>query len=467
MMQGQVISGDPQTRCRGVEIDSRRLRGGELFFALPGERVDGHRFVDAALDAGAAGAVVEARWARARSFSAGQVLVQVEDGLSALHALTAGIRRQMGGQVVGITGSAGKTTTKELLASMLGRRFRVARSPGNFNNLLGFPIALAAIPEDTQWMVAEMGMSQPGELGRLSRLARPDVAVYTNVRPAHLEFFGSLDAIGNAKGELLEGLPADGLVVINGDDPQVRRITAEHRGPKVIYGSSDDAQVRAENVRPDPRGGSRFELTLGEDRTPVRLRLHGPYNVENCLAAAACAWSLGVPAPEIAAAVEAVAPVAGRGTVHHRVGDVTIIDDAYNANPDAVTRALDGARNLPGRRHWAVLGDMLELGPDAPEFHCQIGEAAAKRAFATVFAVGKLARDVVQGFGNAGESRAFATAEAAAGPAVAELRDGDVVLVKGSRGVGLDAVVDALLEARPSADDETPEENGATEGEVN
>ena len=358
-------------------------------------------------------------------------------------------------KLAGITGSAGKTTTKELLGAMLAARFRAAWTPGNLNNLYGFPLSLLNVPDATQWMVAEMGMSTPGELAQLSRLGRPDVAVFTVVRPVHLEFFDSVQAIAEAKSELLVGLAPDGFIVANADDPEVTRIARRHGARVVWYGiKSATAEVRARDLAPEPDGavGSRFVLEVPGESIAIRLPLHGLYNVENCLAAAAAAWALGVTLPEIAAAVAGVRPAAMRGVVHraHRAsGGFLLVDDSYNSNPDAVDKALASAAALalaPGARRIAVLGDMLELGPEAPRFHREAGERAARLGFSPVVAVGELARELAAGAAAAGaEAPWLADADAAADWAAAEVRTGDVVLVKGSRGVKLDRVVRRLL----------------------
>ncbi len=439
-MAGTVVSGDPGREWSGAALDSRRVAGDELFFALPGARADGHAFVAPALASGAAAAVV----ARAVEAPAGATLVRVADTYEGLHALTRAVRVMVPRRLVGITGSTGKTTTKELLAACLGRRFRVAKSPGNLNSLYGFPLALLGLPDDCEWMVAELGMSTPGELRALSLLARPDVALYTNIRPVHLEFFASLEALAEAKAELLAGLAPHGLVVANADDPQVARI-ARRRGGRVIwYGITAAADVAARDleISPGGRAGSRFTLTAGGARQEVELPLHGAYNVENALAAAACAWALGVPFEEIAAGLAQVAPAAMRGVVRTLPEDITLIDDSYNSNPVALERALAAAATLPSRRRWAVLGDMLELGPEGPEFHRAAGRRARELGFAPVAGVGALARGLVEAAGAAG--RWFASAAEAADWAPGELRPGDLVLVKGSRGVGLEAVVAAL-----------------------
>ncbi|MEM9290863.1 MAG: Mur ligase family protein [Acidobacteriota bacterium] len=500
-------------RMQGAAIDSRALNGGEAFFAFAGEHTDGHRFVPSALKSGAAVVVVENRWLRQnpesvdlwQQVAAEAAVLAVDDSLAALHALTAGVRRRVPRHLVGITGSAGKTTTKEVLAHLLGQRFRTEKSPGNLNNLLGFPLALLALPEDTEWMVAEMGMSEPGELGRLSRLARPDGVVLLNVGSAHLERFGTVAAVAEAKAEILEGLPVDGLLVSNADDPQLRRVTRRHRdgefrGRFVTFGrrASDGSLPRLEEGEEarllaapvaapvaapiaasvaalaaggasprTPDVGTRFELQLvrrgeqGEsvvaESAPVDLPLHGSYNVDNFLAASACAWALGVDLETLSAAAVGLESLAGRGRVLRLPGSV-VVDDVYNSNPEAVQRALSSAAELAETlgctRRWVVLGDMLELGEAAPRLHRESGAAAAAAGFQRLLAVGEHAHDLVAGAASAGlESRPFASTVDAAPVAAATLRPGDLVLVKGSRGVALDALVSALRRAAGGGDD--------------
>ena len=459
MMAGELLCGSLDGTYRGAAIDSRNLAGGEIFFAFQGERTDGHRYVASALDGGARAAVVETSYLKAhpgeaRGWSDHGTVLTVPRGLEALHGLVRGVRRSVPERLVAITGSAGKTTTKEILTTLLKGRFRVAKSPGNLNNFLGFPIALLGIPNDTEWMVAELGMSEAGELAHLSRLARPEVVVFTNVGPAHLEFFGSLEAIAAAKAELLEGLTRDGLVIANGDDPLVRGFARTHarsfRGRTVYYGlASGSLEVRAAGVTAVGGGGSRFELIAGGERQPIELPLHGLYNVENFLAAAACAWALGLPLEEIRQATEDLRDPKGRGAVHHLGREITLVDDSYNSNPRALRVALESAAALDGGRRWAVLGDMLELGPTAPELHREAGREALELGFEPVLGVGPLAAELVaevRARGGGGEW--FEDAPAAAHRARDLMRPGDVILVKGSRGIGLDAVVAALLEGR-------------------
>ncbi len=442
MMDGRVIAGDPQRRWRGASLDSRRVAGGELFFALAGERSDGHLWVEDALARGAAAAVVH----RDLAAPTGTV-VRVADTYAGLHALTRAMRARAPRRLVAVTGSVGKTTTKDLLALMLGRRFRVAKSPGNLNNLYGFPLALLGIPEETEWMVAEMGMSTPGELAAVSRLGRPDVAVFTNVRPAHLASFGTVRAIAAAKAELLEGLPPEGLVVANADDPEVAWIAARHRGPVAWFALEGEAPSRALDVEPLAAGavGSRLRWWVDGGEHAVELPLLGRHNVANFLAAATAAHAVGVPPAEIVEAARVARPAAGRGVVHRRADGALVVDDSYNSNPSALEAALAAAAALPAARRWAVLGDMLELGEGAAAFHREAGRNAARRGFSPIVGVGELARELTEAAREAGAETRWHADVAGAAAALPAAGPGDVVLVKGSRGVGLEAVVAALL----------------------
>ncbi len=442
---GRVTAGDLQAVIDGAAIDSRAVRGGEVFFAFGGARTDGHRFVPEALARGAAAAIIQEDVEAPPSGA----LIRVDDTFQALHDLARFARTRTPERLVGITGSAGKTTTKELLAAILATRFRTHWTPGNLNNLYGFPLSLLNVPDGTEWMVAEMGMSTPGELHQLSLLGRPDAAVFTVVRPVHLEFFGTLQAIAEAKSEILAGLVADGFIVANADDPEVTRIARRHGARVVWYGlGGEHAEVRGRHIVPEPEGGvgSRFTLEAGGRSVDVRLPLHGLYNVENCVAAAAAAWALGLSLDEIARAVTGVKPASMRGVVHRADQGFLLIDDSYNSNPDAAGKALESAAAFPAERRIAVLGDMLELGPEGPRFHRETGERAARLGFSPVVGVGELSREIVAGAQSAGAGALWLPdAAAAAEWAAGEVRPGDVVLVKGSRSMKLDRVVRRLL----------------------
>ncbi len=448
-MGGRILSGDQSAEWSGAALDSRRISGRELFFALEGEHTDGHRFARDALDRGATAVVVE----HPVEVDERATVVEVQSSYEALHALTRHVRLRTPQNLVGVTGSSGKTTTKELLAAMLSRRFRVARSPGNLNNLYGFPIALLGIADDAEWMVAEMGMSTPGELAGVSRLGRPGVAIFTNVKPAHLASFDSVSAIADAKAELFRGLDPSGLVIANAADREVVRIVRrDARGRQVIWfttnrASDPQADHTAERIETTDDGGMRFVWRHGDGRQPVTLRLFGSHNVENFLAAAACAAALGVRPEDIASAAAEVEPEAMRGVVHRLEDGSILVDDCYNSNPEALETILESAAALGGERQWAVLGEMLELGPAGPEFHRAAGKRAAELGFSPVLGVGPGARVLVEAVEAAGgEGRWLASAADAAAEAARRFRPGDLVLVKGSRGVGLEVVVQKLLE---------------------
>jgi len=492
-MEGEVIAGDGSALWRGAALDSRRVAGGELFFALAGETTDGHRFVGDALARGAAAAVVQQPVAALgpQPLPEAGCLVRVDDTFEALHALVRRLRAELPDVVIGITGSVGKTTTKELVAAVLAERFRTARTPGNLNNLYGFPLAFLGIPDDTEVMVAELGMSVPGELGRVSALARPDGVVLTAVRPAHLENFPDVAAIAEAKAEIFDGVPTEGdrgaraFAVANRDDPQVVRVTerwaagdAPGGGSRrvVWYGLSDDPAitVRGRDVRPallaDGRVGIRFHLELGTGDSAangeVDVPLHGRYNASNALAAAGVAHALSLGLDAIRRGLSQARGAAHRGAVHRLACDATLVDDAYNSNPDALAEALASARDLA--RDWergavkeeiawpagtdgrlvAILGDMLELGPEAARFHREAGRLAAVLGFDPVVGVGPLAAELVAAARAAGARTAVHCADAAAAAdwAARHVLPGDLVLVKGSRGIGLERVVDRLLE---------------------
>jgi len=453
-MRGQVISGNPEALFCGATLDSRRVQGEELFFALPGEQTDGHRFVSQALEAGAVAAVVERLEG---DVAQDATLIQVENTYRAFHDLTRHVRRRVPEHLVGVTGSAGKTTTKELLCRMLQTRFRTSASPGNLNNLYGFPLALLNLEVDCEWMVAEMGMSEPGELGQISRLARPDVVLLTNVMPVHMSSFGSLRQIAAAKAEILEGLAEDGLVVLNAADTELLRVGEEihHQRPhaRVVWFALEpppegpSCPLRVKDLELAPKGvpGSRFDLEWEGRRASVKLSLPGSHNVENCLGAATVALELGVDVESVAAAASAATPAPMRGLVHTLSNGARVWDDSYNSNPGALRCTLRAAAQVESSRRWAILGEMLELGPDADELHRQAGTEAAGLGFSPVVGVGELARGLVEEARTAGaEGEWFHDSAAAEAFARNELEPGDLLLVKGSRGVGLDALVKAL-----------------------
>jgi UDP-N-acetylmuramoyl-tripeptide--D-alanyl-D-alanine ligase len=459
-MQGRLIAGDSNRFFEGAAIDSRAVRGGELFFALSGEHTDGHRYVAEALARGAAAAVVSHRGVAEETQSAGPRIV-VDDVLDALHALTRSVRATFPRHLVAVTGSAGKTTTKDLLVAMLAERFPAAGSPGNLNNLLGFPLALLSLPEPTEWMVAEAGMSMPGELGRLSRLARPEVAIFTNVRWVHLQAFDTptegagLTQIREAKAELLEGLQPGALVVANAADPHTVAIGRRHRdasGRTVWFSrhlelALEPPELQVREVVSRDLGGSEFRVARrGEAASvPVTLQIHGDVAIENFLAAATCALEVGIPLEAIARGASQVTPQPGRGIIRRLRSGARLIDDSYNSNPDALEKAILAAVAVPGDRHWAVLGQMGELGHASQALHRKLGAIAADAGLSSIVGVGEHARYLVEQASAAGARTEWcADADAAAQLVRDRVEPGDVILVKGSRSVGLERVVAAL-----------------------
>lgn len=418
-------------RAAAVCTDTRRGAAGALFVALRGAHFDGHAFAAAALAAGAAAVLVDhlpAGVDPARAFV-------VADTLRALGELAAWTRRRWAGRVVAITGSNGKTTTKELLAAIVERAFpgRVLKTAGNENNLVGVPLTLLRLRGDEAVAVLELGMNAFGEIARLTAIAAPDVGLITNVGPAHLEGLGSVDGVARAKGELFAGMPAAGTVAVNMDDPRVAAAAAAFAGRRIEFG--DGGTVRGEAV--DDRGvdGIAFTLRIGARRGAVTLRAAGRHNLHNALAAAAAAHALGIDVPTICAGLAAAAPPKMRMQVVRLGNGVTVINDAYNANPASTAAALDAVGRLPGRA-IAALGEMRELGAESAALHAQVGAHAAAAGIAWLLAVGPGTDPIAAGGRRAGGMTVDRCADAAAAAAaiIAAWQPGDTVLVKGSRG---------------------------------
>lgn len=428
----------------GAAVDSRRVRPGNLFVALPGARVDGHDF---AAEAAARGAVAVLAERAPRGLPQGFPYLLVPDTHAALLALGSALKRREGFRLAAVAGSAGKTTTKEFTAAILSRRFRTGKTPGNQNSAIGFPLSVINLETPCEWMVGEMGMSALGEISRLSRAFEPDVATITLIALEHLEFLGSLDGIARANAEILEGLRPGGVFVVNADDP---RIAARgHKGPILRFGRSPEAEVSVGDAVADERG-SRFRLKTPKGTVSVRLDLPGEHQVSNFLAASATALAAGASPEDCAAAAPALSPAAHRGELKRHASGALLFDDAYNASPPSMRAALDTLQRLPGRRKIAVLGDMLELGPEDEWWHRETGRYVVGRAD-RVICVGRRARFIGEGAIAAGlpgaEVRALETPEQAANLLASMLGEGDTVLFKASRGIGLDRAVELLSPA--------------------
>ena len=436
---------------RGGSVDSRIVRPGEAFFALPGERTDGHAFLEEAVSAGAAALVVsralaedrlDALWGASRGVS----IIAVSDAAEALRRVAAAWRDRFEPTIIGITGSLAKTSTKEQVAELLAARYRVLRSEGNLNNEIGLPLTLLRLDGSHEVAVLEMGLYTTGEIALLARLARPAIGVVTAVRGVHLSRAGSIEAIEAGKRELVEALPGSGWAVLNADDARVRGMAAYTPARSLTYGFAADADVSASGVASLGARGMRFELRLPDGRHPVTTPALGRHGVHNALAAAAVATCIGMPGATIAEGLAREARVPHRSQLI-AAGGWTILDDSYNASPDAVAAALDLLVDLPGR-HLAVLGEMLELGDAAEAAHRATGRHAA-RSLDRLIVVGEGARGIAEGAAEGGLApgsiHRVADRPEALRLLLAELRPGDTLLVKASRGAALDLLVDDLV----------------------
>ena len=437
----------------GGAVDSREVRQGNLFVALPGERTDGHRFVVAALAAGAAAALVARPPDDVDLDTADATIVQVDDPLRALQAVASDWRNRFDPLVVGVTGSIAKTSTKEAVATVLGSAMPTLKNEGNLNNEIGLPLTVLGLRSEHRAAVLEMGMYVGGEIRDLARIGRPEIGIVTAVQPVHLSRIGTIEAIEQAKGELVEALPADGVAILNADDPRVRRMASRTRAKVVTYGFEPAADVRGEAVRSLGIDGMAFQLVTADVRQPVTMPTLGRLAVHNGLAAAAVGLAVGMSAGAIAGALNSGWAAPHRGQLV-RAGDLTIVDDSYNASPASVAAALELLAGLPGRR-VAVLGEMLELGDDHDAGHRRTGEAAASLADVLVV-VGDGAANIAEGALGAGMTReSVMTASDRAGALEilrTALRPNDVVLVKASRGIALDVLVDELVTALGGAE---------------
>jgi UDP-N-acetylmuramoyl-tripeptide--D-alanyl-D-alanine ligase len=443
---------DPVARVAGVSIDSRTLRAGELFIAIHGPRHDGHDHVAGALASGAIAAVVaEAEIARYSEDVRGRCIA-VADTFEALKQLARAVRQAWGGKIVGVTGSVGKTTTKEILAALLGSKLRVLKSEGNFNNEYGLPLTLFRLNETHQAAVLEMGMSRRGELSRLAAIARPDVGVVTRVAPAHLEFFDSVDEIALAKRELIEGLNGrDSVAVLNADDSRVAAFASHAPGRVVTYGIEHPADFRAENIEDRGALGSAFVLAAGANRVRFETALAGRHVIANALAVLAAASVWGIGAGEAQDILRNLRAPAMRGELLRFANGAALINDSYNSSPAALHAMIDVLAATPNyRRRILAVGEMRELGPESSQLHREAGSFAAKTGrIDWVIGVEGDAAQIVEGAVSGGlsklQTRFFPSSEDAAKFLSEFVTEGDLLLVKGSRGVKMERIVEALL----------------------
>ena len=444
---GGIIRGDPQVRVSSYEIDTRRIEPGAVFFALKGSRADGHAFLGEARRNGAAAAVVDRD--PGKDSEAPDALLRVDDTVAALGRSGAWVRRQLKEtKWIAVTGSNGKTTTKEMLAAGLSATFGVYRTPGNFNNHLGVPLTLLACPADAEVAVVEMAMSSPGEIADLARMTDPSIGLVTNVRAAHLEAFRSLDDIAAAKGELFAVMRDEGTAVVNIDDAHVRVQAARHGGARVTFGQHATAEVRLEDLNNRFIPGAALSFSHAGQTRHVQLRIGGAHAAFDALAAFAGVVAAGGDLDLAVERVEQVAPGPGRGQVHRLAREMILIDDSYNSSPSAMASILETLRlSEPAGRKVLVMGDMLELGPIENALHREAGKRAAGAGVQMLIAVGTLCRDTAEAAKRSGVPEVYHHKNSAkAAESIASLlKYGDLILVKGSRAIRMERIVSAIV----------------------
>ena len=427
----------------GYSIDSRTIQAGDLFFAVKGERLDGHDYVEAALASDAVAAIVQKD--RLDRYPDRSCLLTVDDALVALQRLAAAVRRLWAKPLIGVTGSAGKTTTKEIIAQVLSTQHHVLRSHGNLNNQFGMPLQLLKLQPEHDLAVIEMGMSHAGEIRELARLAEPDCGVVTLVAPVHLEFFDSIAEIARAKYELIESLPGEGTAVLNADDPYVSQFGRDFQGKVVTFGIQKPADVMAKNIESCGAAGSVFEVVVDGEQVRGTLPLLGEHSIYNALAGIAVGLQYGV---SLQSAVESVAtmnPGDKRGEVIRYAG-ATIINDCYNSNPKALESMVRSLAQVKARRHIVVAGEMLELGPAGETLHRDCGRHMGHQGIDKLLGVRGLAQAMVEGAREAGVDAEFVDSPEQAGEWLrTTVEPGDAVLLKASRGVRLEVALDAWM----------------------
>ncbi len=446
------MRGSPEARAKGVCSDSRQVRGGELFVPLQGDRFNGHDFIEEALNQGAAGSFLRRQEeSRVKGWDfPGKFLIRVEDVLESLGDLAHFWRRRQPACIVAITGSNGKTTTKEMAAHILSEKFNVLRTEGNLNNLIGLPLMLLRLSPEHEVAVLEMGMNRRGEIRRLCAMAAPQVSLITNIGRAHLEFLGSLEEVARAKGELWENLAGEDWIGVNLDDPQVCKLAAVARCRKKTYGISPAAEVRAESIGLDSPHGICFTLAVDGTKRSVGLRAFGCHQVSNALAAACIGAILGVEMDGIVTGLETFRPVPGRGQILPLGRNISVFDDTYNANPDSLNATVSAFLALTGeRRGILVLGDMLELGSSSAEAHQKAGKEVGEKGFAHLFFLGEYAAHLAAGARAAGVKgeriHPLGTHQEVVAGVKEILEDKDWILIKGSRRMAMEKILQGLI----------------------
>ncbi|MEW5806444.1 MAG: UDP-N-acetylmuramoyl-tripeptide--D-alanyl-D-alanine ligase [Acidobacteriota bacterium] len=444
-VEGTLISGDASARIGRFKIDSREVEDGDLFFCLRGPNQDGHDYLQDAIDHGATAAIVSR--APNEEFKKRLRIIRVADTREALQKLAHHVRVKEGFKVVGITGSMGKTTTKEMIFHALSPSFRTMRSRGNLNNLYGLPLSLLEMDERCEVAVLEMGVSYPGELKKLTDIADPEIGVLTSIKAVHLEHFHSIEEIARAKAELFEGMRHGSVAIYNKDDERVRAIAMRFPGERLSYGLMPGSDIHAVSIHGSIREGVTFDAQCRGERFQTHLSLFGLHNVYNALAALSVCASLEADLGKASEALSAFKPCDRRGVITRLKKEITIIDDTYNSNPAAMEMVLESiARERVDGRKVVVFGDMLELGSDAPMLHAAIGEKIAEAGVELLVGVGELSAFTLGAAASRGlkACRHFPDSKQASDAVAGLVLEGDLILVKGSRGMKMEVVIEKL-----------------------
>jgi UDP-N-acetylmuramoyl-tripeptide--D-alanyl-D-alanine ligase len=446
---GKLIFGDRGAFIGGISIDSRTLHPGDLFFAIRGDVNDGHKYIPSAISKGALGAVVDAAYEIPENYPSDRILIRVIDTHQALKDLAAEVRRQWAGSLVAITGSMGKTTTKDFAAILLQAKYNVYRSPGNYNNLFGLPLAIFKLTSDDHIGIFEMGMSAEGEIAEMCRIAEPSVGIITNIAPVHLATLGTIEKIAKAKEELVEALPANGTLIFNADDELTQSLAANFRGEKIPFGTSERAVVRAEDIVVAGIHETRFRLCGPGISVRAVIPVAGVHFVMNVLPAISLGLHFDLNAKQIVEGLGDLRQVPMRGQILPFKEGFTVIDDSYNSNPQALKNMIQLLAKLPSfKRRILVAGEMLELGPESRRLHRECGAWAEACGIDVVVAVQGFAKEIVEGAMEAGASSSKVYFFTEINPAIdfisRQVQAGDLILIKGSRGIRLEKMVQAL-----------------------
>ncbi|MBI5606405.1 MAG: UDP-N-acetylmuramoyl-tripeptide--D-alanyl-D-alanine ligase [Deltaproteobacteria bacterium] len=444
-ISGRLIQGDLGRKAVGISTDTRTLRPGDLFVALKGPRFDGHHYIPQAFEKGASAVLVSEP---VKGLLPEQVVIQVNDTLSALGDLSGLWRRKFPVTLIGISGSNGKTTTKEMLAAILGQVGPTLKNPGNLNNTIGLPLSLFSLNEGHRFAVMEMGMNHLGEIARLCWIAKPSVGLLTNIGPAHLEGLGSLSMVAKAKGELFEALESDHLAVVNYDDPRIRDLAESCRAQKITFGLNPEAEVRADQLIVTPHG-IRFQIFVKGEQAEILLPIQGEHNTSNALGAAATALALGLSLEKVRQGLEGFKPPEHRLEIKKGIKGAWLIDDTYNANPASLKAALKAFESLKqGKRGGLVLGDMLELGDQTLEAHRELGRMIGEMGVEYLVTLGpfslELLSEALKGFRPPRKTFGTQSQKEIIDYLVNLIQEGDHLLFKGSHGMDMEAVVRAL-----------------------